>query len=235
MKLDGYWKLRIDIGNANEQQMLKLFGADGLDVDLYASVWYIHEDGKRHARHTHGLIHDCPRSDEWMRQRIKKWQTDNGIVHNASYAISNTYARGIKMTEEHLQRYVTYMAKGKYEVAYHSGHGFTTLTDNAIDSWVNYNAPTPITDQRHGNHRVTTHDLVNHAYGLYMDGISNAEDAHAAATSFDKQRLTECVITTLKHYKKGRNVNLVASVIQSLLADLSPTHYRALLNKRIGW
>lgn len=230
------WKIRIDIGNAIEEDLLKLLGKGGLDIDTCNSVWYIHECGKRHMRHIHGLIGDHQRSDEWMRQRIKEWQATHNLTHAASFALSNKFKEG-EMSEDKLQRYVTYMAKGKYGVAAYSGHGYTHLSINAIESWVNYNAPTPTTapPQRDGNHRITTHDIASHAYGLYMDGISNAEDALTSATAFDKQRLTTCVLNALKHYKKGRNVNLTANVIQTLLADLSPTHYNALLNRRIGW
>lgn len=234
VKLNGYWKVRVDIPE-DLTTLLKLFGAEGLDIDEYDSVWYVHPDGQRHGRHIHGLIGGCQRSDEWYRQRIKKWQADNAITHNNSFAISNSYHRGTKMTEETLMGYITYMAKGKHEVAYWSGHGFKEYTQRHHDDWVNHVTPPPTTaPQRDGSHRITTHDLANHAYGLYMEPL-NADELITATETLDKDRLTKCVLTTLRHFKKGRNVNLTANVIQTLLADLSPTHYAALLNRRIGW
>lgn len=235
VKLNGYWKVRIDVPE-DLNKLYRLFGAEGLDIDAYDSVWYVHPDGQRHGRHIHGLIGGCERSDEWYRQRIKKWHTENGITHNNAFAISNSYHRGTKMTEETLMGYITYMAKGKHEVAYWSGHGFKQYTQRHHDDWVNHVTPTPITEKRSdGNHRITTHDLAAHAYGLYMDGLTTPDQLTESTTYLDKQRLTECVLATLKHYRKGRNVNLTTNVIQTLLADISPTHYNALLNRRIGW
>lgn len=244
VKLTGYWKLRMDVTPLNNAEGLKEF-FKSINVTDYETLWYYHEEGKEgHGPHVHALLKDCNRSDVWLRQRIKDYQDPLGLSKAGSYSVSNTYSRGLKMTEQTIKGYVTYMAKGKLQYIHHTGNAMKDLGDNAHDDWVFHaNKTTPaVVDERKENHRVTTHQLAQEAYGLYLDKLwADGQDVTFELTPtgyfelHNKKRLAKAALAVCTKHKKGRNVNMVASIIQTALADLDETAYYNLLNKRLGW
>lgn len=240
VKLTGFWKLRMDVAPLKDAEGLSQFFKD-INVKDYETLWYYHDEGKEgHGPHVHALLKDCNRSDVWLRQRIKDYQDPLGLSKAGSYSVSNTYSRGLKMTEQTVKGYVTYMAKGKLQYIYHTGNAMKDMGDNAHEDWVFHaNKTTPtVVDERKENHRVTTHQLANETRELYIESL-NAEQLTGIYTeggeAYNKTRLAKCALAICKKHKKGRNVNLVASVIQTTLADISETAYYNLLNKRLGW
>jgi len=116
--MDGYWKVYWELNGISENDTKEL--CKRLSTEAEKALFYLHpikDSTGKELPHIHGLIYNWSKSDDTFRNQIKKAHN----VKGTQLAVSNTYERGTKMNEEHIDRYVTYMSKGKFEPMFNKG------------------------------------------------------------------------------------------------------------------
>jgi len=116
--MDGYWKVYWELNGVSQDDTVEL--CKRLSEKAEKSLFYLHpikDSTGKELPHIHGLVCNWSQHPDTYRNQIKK--THN--VKGTQLAVSNTYERGTKMCEEHIDKYVTYMSKGKFEPLYNKG------------------------------------------------------------------------------------------------------------------
>lgn len=116
--MNGYWKSYFELNGVSLDNATEL--CKRLSQNAEKAIWYLHPIKDRTGQempHVHGLIYNFSKSDDTFRNEVKK--TLN--VKGSQLGVSNTYERGTKMTEEHIDKYVCYMSKGKFQPIYNKG------------------------------------------------------------------------------------------------------------------
>lgn len=129
--MDGYWKVYWELNGVNQDDTVEL--CKRLSEQAETALFYLHpikDSTGKELPHIHGLIYNWSKSDDTFRNQVKKAHN----VKGNQLAVSNTYERGTKMTQEHIDRYVTYMSKGKFEPFYNKGFEADWI-DNKKREW----------------------------------------------------------------------------------------------------
>lgn len=115
--MNGYWKIRFDLLDASSTCVNFL---EEISTICDRAIFYYHPHGKTDGKspHIHGLLVNYKKTDDTIRKIIK--QRFN-ITSVAGCSISNTFSRGIKMSEMTYPKYMTYMSKGIYDPIYSKG------------------------------------------------------------------------------------------------------------------
>jgi len=116
--MDGYWKVYYELNGFSIDDAVEL--CKRLSEKAESSLFYLHPTKDKTGQelpHVHGYVYNWSKSDDTFRSEIKKTLG----VKGAQLGVSNTYERGTKMTVEHIDKYVSYMSKGKYDPLYSKG------------------------------------------------------------------------------------------------------------------
>ena len=113
--MDGYWKVYYELNGVDTQCAVDF--CKKLSTEAEKAIFYLHpikDSTGKELPHIHGLILNWAKSDDTLRSHIKKAFN----VKGTQLAVSNTFERGTKMAEEHINKYITYMSKGKFDPLY---------------------------------------------------------------------------------------------------------------------
>jgi len=115
--MNGYWKIRFDLLDDSSSCVSYL---EEISTLCDRAIFYYHPHGKTDGKspHIHGLLVNYKKTDDTLRKNIK---TRFNITSVAGCSISNTYARGTKMSQMTYPKYMTYMSKGIYDPLYSKG------------------------------------------------------------------------------------------------------------------
>jgi len=108
--MNGHYKIRFDL--VDDTDYLPYLQEVSSLCDR--AIFYYHPNGKTDGKlpHIHGLLVNYKKTDDTLRKNTKQLFK---LTSSTSCSISNTFSKGIKMTDITYPKYLIYMTKGKYD------------------------------------------------------------------------------------------------------------------------
>lgn len=224
--MEGYWKIYFETNNQSATEFLTKFSES-----CEKAIWYLHpaEDSKTKKReHIHGLIKDCRFIDDTARNHIKKAFSLGQKGHKNEFAVSNTYERGTRMSEENVSKYITYMTKGKYEPILNKGF------ENIEELKSNWKNPNVITIElvQSKEKKMTLYKIARAAQQEYMSEFVEEgrleelqEDLNTSDSCVNWSKMAKVVISLLKQNHILAHKRTVIQVLQDIRSDMCPKRF----------
>lgn len=215
--MKGYWKIRFDIiDNADYISYLEEIS----DLSDRA-VFYYHSGGKTDGKcpHIHGLLFNYKKSDDTLRDTTKK---RFGLTGKESCTVSNTYARGTKMSELMYPKYVTYMTKGQFDPVYTKDFSVEE-TDLAKSLWVDIKRETVnivIEPKEKVKPKLTQFQLSQEVQTRWM--MEHGDDEKP-----DYDEMLDILIEVARQNKTLLPDRTAANIIQDIQSRFDKTKYKA--------
>jgi len=149
--MDGYWKVYWELNGVNQDDTIQF--CKRLSEKAEKALFYLHpikESTGKELPHIHGLLFNWSQSDDTCRDRIKKAFN----VKGNAFGVSNNYDKGIQMTVDTIDKYVSYMSKGKFEPLYNKAYDDAWIVERRRE-W-----KSPTTVRISGDLTVITHGEV---------------------------------------------------------------------------
>lgn len=219
--MDGYWKVYFELNGHSIDDSKEL--CKRLSTQTEKAIFYLHPTKDKSGQelpHVHGFVFDWAKSDDTFRNEIKKTLG----VKGSQLGVSNTYERGTKMSEEHIDKYVTYMTKGKYDPLFVKGID-NEYIDKCKRSWI---APTSIS--LGGNLTIITHGVVKRKE-VTQASIANELSIwilmeQSKKVVISKNDIIDKCCELLKQYGKARHWRNVANICQDAMWDWDKEYCR---------
>lgn len=216
--MDGYWKVYFEFNNKDYKQFI-----DRISQDTSISIWYEHPNGKRgKGPHIHGLIKDYKKSDDTFRNYLKK----EFNIKGSQLGVSNTFAKGVKMSELTVAGYLSYMSKGKYDPVFNKGYDHAFI-DKCKSEWVDNdktNLVQEVTIITKTKERLTEFDLQMEAEDLLW-----GDNEHDKSVS--KSEIYDAVVNILRKHKRLAHYRRVANLCQAIFARSHPVECKSTVLK----
>lgn len=219
--MDGPWKIYFETKGEPYLEFIQ-----ELSKDIKKCIWYFHPDGKQgKGPHIHALVYDYPRTDETMRNYIKKKFNLDGTKQE--FAVSNKYERGTVMTEQFTPKYISYMTKGKFDPILMKGYQDAEI-QSFKEAWIEPKVQVlNIEVVKTIKPKITRYALAQNVLASYIDN-----DIENWGPDDNKELIKRCVDIcnanrVLPHYR------CVAEIAQAVKLNLDPARasaYRKCLN-----
>lgn len=222
--MEGYWKVYFCSKGIDYLAFL-----EEISNDCDKALWYFHPGGKKDSNrpHIHGLVINYSKSDDTLRKKIK--DTFPVDAKKQEFAISNSFSRGVKMSELFYQKYITYMSKGIYDPVYNKG-----FTEQDIEIWKSLWI-FPSEQSQPANIIVEPKEKIQKKLTLFQ--IARAAQAEYMFTyqeiSLNVNKLIFIVIRILKENKILAHKMVVRNIIQDIIADLDVEEFVASVQKMV--
>lgn len=222
--MEGYWKVYFCSKGIDYLAFL-----EEISNDCDKALWYFHPGGKKDSNrpHIHGLVINYSKSDDTLRKKIK----DNFPVDakKQEFAISNSFSRGVKMSELFYQKYITYMSKGIYDPVYNKG--FTIQEVEVFKSlWI-----FPDEGTQPANIVIEPKEKVIKKLTLFQ--IARAAQCEYLAIykeiDINISKLIYIVIRLLKENRILAHKMTVRNIIQDIIADLDAEEFVSAVYKMV--
>lgn len=156
-------------------------------------IIYQHEaDDDVNRTHIHGLIMDCSRSDDTLRNNLFK------VNYTKNYELKSTYKTktGTYPVDD---KYITYMSKGKLDPSYSKGYTEDEIAAYKAqwkDMTISKYGRIELTPKEEGKPKAMSRfAFVMHCAEIYAEEILKmAEEGHVTRMPFDRRLATQLVI-----------------------------------------